>query len=54
MDESGACPLEGVKVVEMDSLLGGPFCGQHNGEVYGGLLHSGEEERTCPRERGIF
>ena len=28
MPENGARPLEGVRVVEMGSLLAGPFCGQ--------------------------
>jgi len=27
-ENGGACPLEGVRVVEMGSLLAGPFCGQ--------------------------
>jgi succinyl-CoA---D-citramalate CoA-transferase len=32
MSENGARPLEGVRVVEMGSLLAGPFCGQLLGD----------------------
>src|ERR687890_517066 len=30
---NGPCPLEGVRVVEMGSLLAGPFCGQLLGDL---------------------
>ena len=70
MSEAGngaRSPLEGVRVVEMGSLLAGPFCGQlptdfsdelkevqYNDAVYGEVQGSGEEEQDSLRERGII
>jgi crotonobetainyl-CoA:carnitine CoA-transferase CaiB-like acyl-CoA transferase len=60
-------PLEGVKVVEIGSLLAGPCCGQllvdcgaevikvqYNDAVYEKTPGLGEEERYGLRERGVI
>ena len=60
-------PLEGVRVVEMGSLLAGPFCGhlladfeaevikvQFNGAVYEKALGPGEVGWDGLRERGVI
>ncbi len=61
-------PLEGVRVVEMGSLLAGPFCGQLLAEFGAevikveppgkgdpiNVLGLGEEEQSSLRERGII
>ncbi len=55
--EIGAFPMQNV-VPRLSETPGkvrwtGPALGQHNDEVYGGLLKLGEEERAGLRERGI-
>ncbi|MDQ4126438.1 MAG: CoA transferase [Actinomycetota bacterium] len=55
--EIGAFPMQNV-VPRLSETPGavrwtGPTLGQHNEEIYGGLLKLGEEERAGLRERGI-
>ncbi len=55
--EIGAFPMQNV-VPRLSETPGkvrwtGPALGQHNDEVYGGLLKLGEEDRAGLRERGI-
>jgi len=55
--ELGAFPMQNV-VPRLSDTPGevrwtGPMLGQHNDEIYGGLLKLGEEERAGLRERGI-
>jgi crotonobetainyl-CoA:carnitine CoA-transferase CaiB-like acyl-CoA transferase len=60
-------PLEGIRVVEIGSLLAGPFCGQllanfgvevvkvqYNDTVYEKALGVGEDEWDGLRGRGII
>ena len=68
MSESrNGTPLEGVRVVEIGSLLAGPFCGQlvvdcgaevikvqYNGAFYEKALGLGEEEWDGLREREVI
>ncbi len=56
--EIGALPMQNV-VPRLSETPGevrwtGPTLGQHNDEVYGGLLKLGEEQREGLRERGIL